>query len=152
MSKIKKVLLTTSSLEQGEIDKLVTSLEETDCEVVVSEVANKQCEIEEVEDEKIEKEIEDCEIVFVLIGPDETENECIEKQIEVAADQERQVVGIFMGGATGKVPSALETYGDGLISNDIIKIKKVLEGIQVPWENPQGQNRAQKNDIDKGDC
>lgn len=153
MGTIKKVLLTANNLEEEEIKKLVLALEENECEVVISEIVNRDCKIEKLDDESIHEEVENCEIVFVLIGAEEKENICLEKQIEEAAGQEKKIVGIFMGGGRADcIPDGLETYGDGLITYDITKIIKVLEEIQIPWETPEGEPRKQKNTIDKRDC
>ncbi len=152
MEKINKILLTTSNLETEEIAKMATSLEEIGCDVVISEFANNDCELDEVDDGKVLEEIDGCEVVFVLVGPNGEESECLEDQIEKAADHDKKIVGIFMGGTIGNVPSGLEVYGDGLITNDLTKIIKVLEGIVIPWENPEGANRTQQNNMDKGEC
>jgi hypothetical protein len=153
MKKYNKILVSHQNVDDEEIEKLIEQLEENECEVVVSELEEKVDELpKEEQDELLIQEIDECELVFVLIGPSEEENECVKREIEEANRQEKRIIGIYMGGGAASIPSALENFGSGLITNDIIKIVSILQGNPSPWEAPSGGTRQPTKKIDKPDC
>ena len=154
MKKISKILLSHQNVPPEQIDEFAKNLEESECEVKISELEEESADLteEEIEERSIVEEIEECELVFVLIGSVEEENLCVRKEIEEADRQDKIVVGVYMGGGSESIPPALENSGSGLIINDIVRITSVLQGNPVPWETPAGTPRKPTKTIDKPDC
>lgn len=152
MKKYNKILLSKQNVSEDDLQTLIQQLEENECEVILSELEEKIEQLGDDEEIFIIEEVEKCDIVFVLIGGTEEENECVKKEIEEADKQEKLVIGIYMGGNAQSVPPALEKFGSGLITNDIIKIMSVLQGNECPWEDVTGGPRKPTKKIDTSEC
>ncbi|HVS90467.1 MAG TPA: TIR domain-containing protein [Mucilaginibacter sp.] len=152
MEKLRKIFLSRKEVTPDELKELVTKLEEHGCEVKISDLEEELSQMLENEEEIPFEEIEWCDIIFVLIGNSTDENDCVNKEIEEGSNQEKPIVGIYMGGNAECVPKSLEDYGSGLITNDINKITRILTGGKAQWEDEKGVSRKPKNTIDKSEC
>ena len=89
----------------------------------------------------------------VLIGPRTHTREWVNWEIEQAAKQGKNIVGIFTNGASNSdVPESFERFGNSLVGWNTDRIIGAINGEIKNWENPDGTERESTWLITRGIC
>jgi hypothetical protein len=78
----------------------------------------------------------------VLIGEDTHARPWVNWEIEQANKQGKRIVGVYVrGGTDADKPPALEQYASAIVGWNSDKIMDAIDGVDNPFENPDGTQR-----------
>lgn len=93
--------------------------------------------------------------LICLIGPETHTRWWVNHEISQAHEQGKKIVGVFLHGCANEVelPEAFKRYGGPLMGwNSIEKLGDVIEGKDIPSENPDGTSRQPSFQIERVKC
>ena len=77
----------------------------------------------------IRPRVEWCEAIVVLISPETQDSNWVDKEIALAKELGKAIVGVFLPGAEGcPIPDALADYAHAVVTYDEQKILGALDG------------------------
>lgn len=145
---MKKIYLSKSSVSDAKLQKIIKELEEQGYEVIVS------CYDEEdgdIEKDKLQDVIDECDLVLILI--DGNCDEDVDNEIETSVLCGKRAVGVYVGGAgEGDIPESLKAMGSGIVPCDVEKIVKIAQGDSSDWLTPEGERRESSSSGDRSEC
>ena len=99
----------------------------------------------------IAKDIRWAGTVFVFIGRDTAKSDWVNWEIEYAAKNGKQIIGVFLrSGSDYDVPPKLNDYGDALVGWNSKSIIDAMNGSRE-WQNQDGSQRSDRN-VSRGIC
>lgn len=90
--------------------------------------------------------------VIVLIGADTHSRPWVNWEIEMANRLNKRIVGVYAGGTEAEIPEAFERYGDALVSWRSDSLANAIEGVDSPFQNPDGSPRGQVHEMATSRC
>jgi hypothetical protein len=88
-----------------------------------------------------------------LIGPETHTRTWVDREIEMAKNKGKRIVGIFINGARDSdIPANFEKYGDALVGWTTDKIIGAIEGKINNWETSNGEIRPDHWKIEGHQC
>lgn len=79
-----------------------------------------------------------------LVGEDTHSREWVDFEIKQAYEQGKRIVGIYAHGSlNAELPEALKKYGGAMLGwNSLDKLGEVIEGKNLPYENPDSSEQS----------
>lgn len=90
--------------------------------------------------------------VIVLIGTQTHSRPWVNWEIEMANRLNKRIVGVYAGGTEAEIPAAFERYGDALVSWRSDSLANAIEGLDSPFQNPDGSPRGQVHQMVTSRC
>lgn len=85
----------------------------------------------------------EADIGVVCLPIDASEQDAVDEKVRGFAEAGIRVVAIWLH-EEGSLPDSIERLGSSAITSGSTKIKEVLDGVEVIWEEPSGIERPQQ--------
>ena len=84
--------------------------------------------------------------VVVLIGKETHQRPWVNWEIDQANKQGKRIVGVYVqGGTQANVPPSFEKYGSALVAWNSESIMSAIDGVDHPFQNPDGSEGVPVN-------
>jgi len=141
----KNIFISHKGEDDESVQRLKERLKENGYDVRNSSVDSTKHQDKRPPDEKIKQDLKDginwAGTFICLLGPDTYTSDWVNFEIEQAHLMGKRIVGIYIHGSNEAVelPEAFKKYGGPPIGwNSLDKLMDVLDGENIPAENPDG--------------
>lgn len=156
----KNIFISHRGEDDNSVQRLKERLKENSYDVRNSSVdSTKHQHGRRPSDETIRKNLKEgvswASTLICLIGPDTHNSAWVNYEIEQAHQMGKRIVGIYIHGYNEAVelPEAFKKYGGPPIGwNSLDKLTDVLDGENIPAENPDGTVREPIHEITRVKC
>lgn len=94
-----------------------------------------------------------CEVVLVLISPDMSEDESVDKEIKIAFEQGKRIIGVYISsGSMSDIPKNFEKFGVALVTLVEEQLISAICGDLNEWYKPNGEPKKEPRKIKHFEC
>jgi hypothetical protein len=115
---------------------------EADVSAIDSTSPNHANDSDYIMSEYIRPKVEWCEAIVVLISPETQDSGWVDKEIELAKELGKEIIGVYLPGAEGcPLPEALADYAHAVVTYDEQQILGALDGAINTISDGSGSTR-----------
>jgi hypothetical protein len=142
--------------DDGHVDKLRDLLNahgrEADVSAIDSSTPNDAHDPDYIMSKYIRPKVEWCEAIVVLISPNTQGHDWVDKEIALARQLDRRVVGVWIPGSEGcSIPEGLQDYSNAIVEWNEDRILAAIDGAINDTSDATGR-RIAPQDIKRHNC